>query len=223
MNFTMDAEPTRVKKSPPEKRPYDTSRRHQQAARTRVAMIDAAAHRFLRDGYATTTISSIAADVGVSDDTIYKSFGGKPGLIRAIREQALEGAEREPAEARSDDLHGGNLDGRSIIAAWGALTAEVMPRVAPVLLLVRDAGVTDPEVADLLIELDADRLGRMHVNAQRLRTHGHLRAGLSVAAAADVLWTFSAPELYELLVVRRGWSVKRYATFVADAMIGALL
>lgn len=219
----MDADPTRVKEPLPDKRPYNASRRHEQAARTRVAVIDAAAHRFLADGYATTTISSIAADVGVSDDTIYKSFGGKPGLIRAIREQALKGTEAEPAEARSDDLHGGNHDGRSIIAAWGALTAEVMPRVAPVLLLVRDAGVTDPEVADLLIELDAERLGRMRVNAERLHAGGHLRAGLTVAATADVLWTYSAPELYELLVLRRGWSVKRYATLVADAMIGALL
>ena len=224
----MDAGTTRVKQSPVkqspgEKRPYDATRRHQQAALTRVAVIDSATQRFLRDGYVTTTIAAIAADVGVSDHTIYKTFGGKPGLIRAIRERALEGAGPAPAEQRSNDLHDSDYDGRSIIEAWGALTAEVMPRVAPVLLLVRDAAVTDPEVRDLLAELDADRLGRMRVNARRLRANGHLRAGLSVAAATDVLWTFSAPELYELLVLRRGWPVNRYATFVADAMIGALL
>ena len=44
----------------------------------------------------------IASAVGVSVDTIYKAFGGKPGLVRAIRERALQGDGPEPAEARSD-------------------------------------------------------------------------------------------------------------------------
>jgi hypothetical protein len=38
-----------------------------------------------------------------------------------------------------------------------------------------------------------------------------------------VLWTYSSPELYELLVIRRGWSVERYGRFIADSMIAALL
>jgi hypothetical protein len=56
-----------------------------------------------------------------------------------------------------------------------------------------------------------------------LQKAGHLRDGIKVAQAADVLWTYSAPKLYELLVVRRGWTPKRYGRFVADAMISGLL
>jgi hypothetical protein len=36
-------------------------------------------------------------------------------------------------------------------------------------------------------------------------------------------WTYSSPQLYELLVLIRGWSLERYSTFLADAMIAALL
>jgi hypothetical protein len=36
-----------------------------------------------------------------------------------------------------------------------------------------------------------------------------------------VLWTISSPELYELLVLRRRWSVDRVAAFQADQMIAA--
>jgi hypothetical protein len=61
------------------------------------------------------------------------------------------------------------------------------------------------------------------LNARRLHRAGHLRDGITVAQAADVLWTYSAPELYELLVLRRRWTPKRYGRFVADAMINALL
>ena len=85
------------------------------------------------------------------------------------------------------------------------------------------AAASDPDVLALLEEMDGDRLRRMTLNAGRLHDAGHLRVGITVAQAADVLWTYSAPELYELLVLRRGWSADRYGRFVADAMIDALL
>jgi AcrR family transcriptional regulator len=205
------------------KRTYDARRRQEQAAHNRDKITEAAERRFLRDGYSVTTIVAIAADAGVSVDTIYKSFGGKPGLVRAIRTRALEGEGPVPAEQRSDALHTPEADPRTIIEAWGALTTEVAPRVTPILLLIRSAAATDPEVMGLLDEMDRDRLRRMTDNARRLRDNGHLRPGITLAHAADVLWTYSSEELYELLVIRRGWSPKTYGLFVAEAMIKALL
>ena len=205
------------------KRPYDTSRRQDQARQRRERIVDAAERRFLRDGYVATTIAAVAGDAEVSADTIYKSFGGKPGLVRAIRERALEGDGAVPAEQRSDAVQMQAADGRMIIEAWGVLTAEVAPKVAPILLLVRTAASTDADSQALLDELDADRLRRMTDNARRLRDAGYLRTGVTLAQAADVLWTYSAPELYELLVVRRGWKPAKYGRFVAAAMIDALL
>jgi AcrR family transcriptional regulator len=205
------------------KRPYDASGRRERARRTRDAVIEAAERRFLRDGYGPTTVASIAADAGVSADTVYKAFGSKPGLVDAIRVRALQGAGTVPAEARSDALHTSERDPRKILEEWGRLTTEVAPRVAPILLLIRTAAASDPEALRLRDEMDADRLRRMTDNARRLKKAGHLRAGISLAQAADVLWTYSAPELYELLVLRRGWTITRYGRFVADSMIDALL
>jgi len=215
----MSARPATVKP----KRRYDAEGRREQARRTRDSIVQAAERRFVRDGYAETTVASIAADAGVSADTIYKSFGGKPGLVRAIRERALLGEQPTPAEQRSDALQAAEADARRIIEGWGALTAEIAPRVAPVLLLMRAAAATDAEGATLLAEMDDDRLRRMTDNARRLHATGDLRAGLGVAQVADVLWTYSSPELYELLVLRRAWSRRRYGRFVAVAMTSALL
>jgi AcrR family transcriptional regulator len=206
-----------------QKRSYDASRRQEQAGRNRARIIDVAERLFLRDGYRVTTIAAIAVEAGVSADTIYKSFGGKAGLVRAIRARALEGEGAAPAEQRSDNLQARELDPRKIIRAWGALSAEIAPRAAPILLLIRDAATSDLEVRALLEETDADRLRRMTENARRLRDAGHLRAGISPARAADTLWTYSSPELYELLVLRRGWSPERYGRFIAEAMISVLL
>ncbi|MEO8687810.1 MAG: TetR family transcriptional regulator [Solirubrobacteraceae bacterium] len=215
----MDSHPPNVKR----KRGYDASRRRELARRNQAKIVEHAELRFLRDGYATVTVAAIAADADVSPDTIYKSFGGKPGLVRAIRTRALQGTSPLPAEQRSDELHAAQSDPRVIIEAWGALTAEITPRVSPILLLIRDAAATDPEVRSLLEEMDADRLRRMTQNARRLLDAGHLRPGIELAQAADVLWTYSSHELYELLVLRRGWTPQRYGRFIAAAMIEALL
>ena len=204
-------------------RRYDASRRRETALARRNRILDSAQSRFLRDGYGPTTIAAIAEDVAVSVDTIYKSFGGKPGLILAIRARALLGVGPIPAERRSDELQETEADPRRIVRGWGGFTTEIMPLTAPILLLVRDAAGSDPELRALLEEMDVDRLRRMTENAARLAAANHLRSGLTIAEAANVLWTYSAPELYELLVIRRGMPPERFGEFVADALIAALL
>jgi len=37
------------------------------------------------------------------------------------------------------------------------------------------------------------------------------------------MWLTSSPEMYELLVNRRGWSIDAYGRFVTDTLIAALL
>jgi AcrR family transcriptional regulator len=204
-------------------RAYNSAGRQERARQNRERVLRAAEQRFLRNGYAETAIGSIAAAADVSVDMIYKTFGGKPGLIRAIVERAIEGGRPVAAEQRSDRLQTEETDPRAIIEAWGRFVMELAPRGSPIVLLVRDAAATHPELRPLLDEIDQNRLRRMRVNARRLRAAGHLRPGISVNAAADVMWTYSAPELYELLVLRRGMSLQRFGRFVADAMTAALL
>ena len=204
-------------------RRYDSARRREAAERRRAAVVDAASRLFVREGFAGTTIARIAENAGVSEEMVYKAFGNKVALVRAIRDKALAGEGPVHAERRSDRMQASENDPRTIIRAWGVLAMEVAPRVAPVLLLVREAAASDPELARLQEEMDASRLTRMTHNARTLLKEGHLREGLTLDAATDVLWTYSSPELYELLVIRRGWSVERYGRFIADAMIAALL
>ena len=91
------------------------------------------------------------------------------------------------------------------------------------LLLLRSAAETDREAAALLAELDQDRLERMTEDAKFLADRGHLRDGVTIETARDVLWFWSSPELYELLVVRRGWSPDELGRFAADTLAAALV
>ena len=204
-------------------RRYDASRRREQARLNREAIIAAARERFLNDGFTATTIASIAADAGTSADTIYKSFGGKSGLLRAMCEDALEGEGPIPAEQRSDAMQNAEADPRRMLRGLGTLTAEVAPRISPLLLLLSTAAQTDASMAQLRADFDAARLARMTHVAQILAGKTRLRAGLSVEEAAEIMWAYSSPELYSLLVLTRGWRPERYGEFVGESLADALL
>ena len=205
------------------KRRYDTSGRREQARRNHEAILDAAEQLFRDGGYAGTTVSAIAHDAGVSVDTVYKTFGGKSGLVRAIYERGLGGRGHIPAYERSDEMRARERDPHTIMRKWGQLTAEVASVVSPIRLLMRSAAASDPEMAALVAESDEQRLERMRHHAVFLKERGYLRRGVTVAEAADVLWTCSSLELYELLVLQRGWSLRRFSRFLAQFMITALV
>jgi AcrR family transcriptional regulator len=204
-------------------RTYDSSRRQEQARQTQDAILDAARTRFLRQGFTATTIAAIAGDVGVSVDTIYKTFSSKAGLVRVLYERGLAGEGPVHAELRSDELQTNELDPHEIMRGIGRLVTEVAPRVVPILLLVADAAAADPDMAKLQTELDDQRLERMTHNAHNLARAGHLRADLTVESAGLIMWTFTSPGLFEHLVIRKGWPIKRFAAFITASLTAALL
>ena len=114
-------------------------------------------------------------------------------------------------------------DARALFQNWGAFVAEVGPLVVPILLLIRTAAASDAEMAALYEEAEAARLEWMEHNARHLHDRGHLREDVTLAQGRDVLWTYSSPELFELLVLRRGWSPEQFGPFASDGRSAALL
>jgi len=204
-------------------RRYDASGRRERARRVQTHVLKVAEELFLRDGYAATTVATVATAGGVSVETIYKTFGGKPGLIRAIQQAGLAGAGPRPAPDRSDEMSSGDLKPHEILRNWATLTMEVMPRVAPIVLLVRSAGASDPDMATLLDEINDERLRRMRHNAQRLADRGALRDGVSTEQAGDVMFAYTAAELYDVLVTGRRWTLEMFADFIFRGLCAELL
>lgn len=205
------------------KRRYDSTGRQAQARRNRQAILDAAQRQFLEGGYAATTIAAVAAEAGVSVETVYKAFGGKPGLVRAIYDRGLVGPEPVPAYRRADEMRERETDPRAIMRTWGTIASEVSSVVSPIERLVRAAAASDHDMAALLQAHNDLRERRARHHARFLKERGYLREGVSVAQATDILWTCTSDELYDLLVTQRGWSLPRFARFLGDFMINALL
>jgi AcrR family transcriptional regulator len=205
-------------------RTYDASRRRQAAEESRRTILARARELFLLQGFGATTISEIAAASAVSAESIYKNFGGKAGLVRALHQQSLLGKAGPPAEQRSDLAQVTADNPRELMEQFGRFTAEVSPLAAPITLLIRDAAATgDADMASLLKDLDDARHRRMLHNARQLIARGLLRPGLDAEEAADIMFACTTPELFESLVLKRGWSSEQYGRFIASALTANLL
>lgn len=81
--------------------------RNARIAAKRQVILDAARAKFLRAGYAATTLEVVAAAAGVSKMTLYRHFGSKEVLFEAlVRGMAdgledLEGSAAQAADARA--------------------------------------------------------------------------------------------------------------------------
>jgi hypothetical protein len=145
-------------------------------------------------------------------------FPSKYQLVRALRDRALFESAKVSAEKRSDEVQARETDLRIVFRKWAELAMEVSPRVSPILLLIRDNAAADREMADLLRAVDEGRLQRMTENGKRLE-----KFGIDPERSRDVLWLASSPELYEMLVVKRGWTIEAYGTFIEQMLAGTLL
>lgn len=201
----------------PVKRTYDASGRQERARAAFNETLDVAERLFLADGFEATTVAAIAAAAGVSAATIYKTYGGKAGLAREVCHRALRGEGSIPAQVRSNALRA-SATPKEVAEGWGRLAMEVAPRIAPLMLVLRTAALADSEAAALYDELERQHLDRMSDNARFLQRAGFLREGVGLREARDVLWFTSASEVYELLVVRRGWTRARFGRFVTETI-----
>src|ERR671925_1180856 len=74
-------------------RRYESPRRREQAAATRLEILDAAQRLFERDGYTATTMAAIAAEARVALKTVYVAYDTKSGVLRALWNLRLRGGE----------------------------------------------------------------------------------------------------------------------------------
>lgn len=204
-------------------RRYDSTQRRQQAQQNRARVLQAARQRFLAQGYAATKIAEIARDAGVSVETVYKSFATKAGVLKALFDVSVAGDD-DPIPMAQREIIQKVLDAPEAtrkIAIYAEHLASTMPRSAPVQLLARDGAASSADAAAVWKQIRDETLTAMKMFAADLGKTGQLR--VSAAVARDVLWTYHAPELYELLVLERGWSAARYGEFITAALTDALL
>jgi AcrR family transcriptional regulator len=207
-------------------RKYDNSRRAEQARENRARILGAARTLLLTDGYGRTTIGRVASAAGVSAESVYKSFGNKAALTKAVYDVTLVGDD-EPVPLRDRPEFAALIaetDPRRTLERYAAIGRTVWHRLGPLLGVVLDgaqAGEAD------LVEFVATIRRESHAGASgvvaKLAGMGALRPGLGVEQARDELWLLIQPEMHRLLVGVQGWTLDELEAWLARSAIAALL
>jgi len=178
---------------------------------TSQAILDAAWRLICERGRADVSLGEIAKAAGVTRQSIYIGFGGRPGLLIAMARNA-DGRSKHAARMR--EISRGSADEPEALYAYVEAWLAHLPEIYPVGVLLSAASVTDAEAAAVF----KDRMmGGLHASyrriLKRLARAGHLADAWSVERAADLCWSLTHIEAWRQLVVERGWSP---AAFLAN-------
>lgn len=206
------------------KRSYDASGRRARAGARRLATVLAARDLFERDGFRPTTVAAIAAHAGVSAESVYKGFGTKAALAKAVFDLVIAGddepvpvADRPAIQAVRDEP-----DVRRKIALFVDGLAQRQARSARVQILIRDGRHVDGALTPIWAKLNEEGLVGMTMLGRDLLATGQLRRGIDLAEVRDVLWNYLAIDHYERLVLSQGWPLERYSQWLARSITDAI-
>jgi AcrR family transcriptional regulator len=211
----------------PLRRPYRSTRRAEQVAQTRREILASAGPLFRARGYAAVSMPVIAQEAGVAVETIYRAFGSKTGLFKAVIDAAVAGGssraevpveERPAIRALIEEP-----DPRRQVELYAATQPGIHRRSGPLLRALSGAAAADSELDALWREIEASRLEGQGRFVGMLASRGALRPGLSVEEGRDGLWALCSIAVYDMLVGTLGWNAERYERWLADRLIDLLL
>ena len=207
------------------KRVYRSDLREGQARATRRQIVEAASTLFAERGYAAATIDAVAERAGVSRKTVFTSVGGKVELMKLAYDWAVTGDDEPVSMGRRPEVAEvvAEQDPVRMLEKYADLLGRQMPRVAPIHSALRSAADADAQAHELFEKMQDHRLAGMRKPVAVLAERGHLREGLSQKRATDLVWLYTEPLQWELLVQRRGWSRAAYADWLVSSLKRHLL
>ena len=208
--------------NPPTRR-YRSTLREEQAQHTRRTVVAVAHRLFVERGYSATTVAAVAAEAGVSAETIYASLGGKRGLLEGVIEATILGPESIPllqqlARPRIAALE--NPHDR--LAAFTEFVCEVLARTSPVHAVIRGAADSEEFAVALRQRLLDQRVKDIRSHLRFILPDG-LRRGLTWKRATERFAALASPELHHLLIVQLGWTPQQFRAWLTVVVDNDLL
>ena len=145
-----------------------------------------------QQGYGRTTIADIARAAAVSPETIYATFKTKATLLHRVWDVTIGGddAGRRLPRAAGDQ---GDLRAEPDLAkrlmVHARMSTATARRMAPFLLAVRAAAGAEPAAAEMVAEIDRQRLAGLGVMAADAAATGQL--AVTEQECRDLIWAMT--------------------------------
>jgi AcrR family transcriptional regulator len=207
------------------RRPYHSPRRTAAARETREAVLEAARQEFARQGYAAATLADIARAAEVSLATVKLVEPTKARLLSAAIRALLRPDDESVALVDQPRWKAmlAEPDARRLLAAVGDGVAAALERQADLISVLSQAASAEPEAARLEQQGSSSRWSDLRTIVEVLAARNELRADLDVDGATDIMWAFASPQMFVLLVRKRGWDTRRWGRWLGDTLARTLL
>jgi AcrR family transcriptional regulator len=202
------------------KRRYDNSRRQAQVRATRTRVIQAAKQLFVEWGYPATTLEAVADAADVSLPTLYRQFGSKRALLKAVLDTSFGGDDEPVAFGDRPGVRAARaeVDPVELVEAFARIAREFMERSSAILHVLATAAPVDPDAAEVLADIRRQRhTGQSRIVAALVERDA-LDPDLDPAKAADMVYAFMSPDVHRILTVDRGWTSQDYEFWVARCL-----
>jgi AcrR family transcriptional regulator len=198
--------------------PPRPNRREVSALATRDEILRAARRLFADEGYAATSIQRIAAEAGVSVQTIYSSVGSKAALVLALNDLIDEEAGlREAGAALEEETHPERM-----VALGVRLTRQLNERCGDLVRVLVSTAPSEPDVAATYEEgLRRHRRGVMALT-RRLAELDALAPAMTAEQAATAFAMMTSPASW-IQLTADGWTFDEAEEWIAASLSTLLL
>jgi AcrR family transcriptional regulator len=179
-------------------------------ARSRTALLAAAADELVERGFANFTIDGVVARSGVAKSTLYRHWPSKADLLHDVIASFKEFPPPPDSGSLREDLL---LIVRGLIDALWRLSDPYL-RALPSLV---EAAERDDELAALHLRMSAERSDRLRQVLARGKTTGELRADVDIELAIAVL---VGPPFFRRFIMRRPMHPVETEPFIDGVLIG---
>jgi AcrR family transcriptional regulator len=147
---------------------------------SRERILEAAARVYSKHGFRGATTRLIAAEAGVNEVTLFRTFGSKGALLEAVLEENDTGDDVSP-------LPDPPVDPERELTAWVATHLERIRHLRPMLIHAISEYEERPEVADFACRGRVDVHRHITEYVERLHERGLADRDADVAAAVTML------------------------------------
>lgn len=194
-------------------------RRAVQAEQTRVEILGAARRQFAANGYASTSLKDIAAEAGVSVQTVYDSVGSKADLVRRLNDLIdVEANVGEIAMTIST-----TTDALAIARIPAMITRRIVERCGDILRSCHDGARAEPDLATVLDEGGRRHRAGARAIAERLESLGALDAELSTDDATVTIATLADHRVALALLDDHEYTLDAVEAWIATTIARAVL
>lgn len=199
----------------PRPRTYTSPLRDEQAADTRLRILDAAAQQFAESGYSGTSLMDIARAAGASVETV-KLSGPKRELLLAAFEHSFSGSEGIHSLAKYGPVTEitADSDNERYLARIMHFVGESNKRSSLLWTALVSAAAADTQLRLRLDELQQRRRADILALVNELIRRGIASTDIPRETLADTVSFILSPEGYNQLVIEAGWSQSRYEAWL---------